>query len=279
MPRNTLLALSACVAVAFVPISGCSPSPEPSGRSSTQLDQRPAKDTSDTSAPKLGGEIDVLCGGSFRGPMEELARRFEEETGIKALLNFGQSEDHLPQVKLKAGGDAFVSHDPYMDYTKDADALTRFVAVGYVAPVLVVAKGNPHEVKAVEDLGKQGLRVVLPNPEFSTCGEMVFALLDKKGIEQPVLANVGNAQVRSHSEVATLIRLKKRDAGIMWNGVAHNWLDDVEIVPTPYEYDDEIRVGVMGLSYSEKPELVERFLKFADEHGQKVFTEFGYVKN
>lgn len=233
--------------------------------------------------PPDPNEIDVLCGGSFRPPMEKLAEMFEEQTGCRATLVFGQSEDHLPKVKAHLIGDVFVSHDPFIKYTEDADAMSRFVVTGYVVPVLVTKKGNPKGLSKFEDLAQANLRVALPNPEFSTCGEMVFALLDKKdkqnkGFKATVLKNVGNAMSKTHATIASQIKLAHRDAGVMWNGVAHNWLDAIEIVPTPYEYDNEIRVGVMGLSYSKKKELVERFLKFVDEHGEEVFAEYGYVK-
>jgi molybdate transport system substrate-binding protein len=223
-------------------------------------------------------DLQILCGGSFQPPMEKLAGMYQDETGQKVELVYGQSEDHLPRVKQHAAGDLFVSHDPYMQYTTDAGAMLRWVPVGFVAPVLVVKKGNPEGVKSIEDLAKPGLRVVLTDPKYSTCGEMVFKLLEKKGIKDEVLANVGNALVRSHGDVATQIKVGSRDAGIMWNGVAHNWLDAIEIVPTPYEYDEETRVGVMGLSYSKNKDKVEQFLKFTDEHGKDVFAEFGYVK-
>jgi molybdate transport system substrate-binding protein len=222
--------------------------------------------------------LEVLCGGSFRDPMEKLAQLFERETGTKMVLSYGQSEDLLPQVKLHERGDVFVTHDPYPEYTSEADALLRAVPVGYVAPVLVTAKGDPKGVTSLEDLAKPGLRVCLPNPDFSTCGEMVFALLEKKGIKDAVMANVGNALFRSHSEIASAISLGHRDAGVMWNGVAHNWLDKIDVVPTPYEYDEEIRVNVMGLSYSKRRERVESFLEFTAKRGEEVFREFGYVR-
>jgi len=222
-------------------------------------------------------EIEVLCGGSFRPPMEKVAQEFEEKTGCRATLVFGQSEDHLPKVKMHAIGDVFVSHDPFIEYTEDAEAMGRYVTVGYVCPVLVVKKGNPEGIETIEDLVRSGLRVVLPNPEFSTCGKMVFELLEKKGIKDEVLANVGNAQVRSHSDVGKQIKLGHRDAGIMWNGMANNWLDAIEIVSAPNEYE-EIRVAVMGLSYSKRQEKVEEFLKFAETRGKEIFAEFGYVK-
>ncbi len=52
----------------------------------------------------------------------------------------------------------------------------------------------------------------------------------------------------------------------------------MEIIPTEYEYDETIRVAVMGLSYSKKQEQLKEFLDFVDKHGKEVFTEFGYVK-
>ncbi len=223
-------------------------------------------------------EILVLCGGSFRPPMEKVARAFEEKTGVKVYLSFGQSEDLLPQVKIGKTGDVFVTHDPFLDYTKEAGALLREVQVGFVAPVLVVRKGNPGGVKSIEDLAKPGVRVALPNPEYSTCGEMLFALLEKKGIKEAAVKNAGNAIFRTHALTGNALKLGTRDAGVMWNGIAHNFLDAIEIVPTPYEYDKVVRVWAMGLSYSRKKQLVEKFLEFCRDDGKMIFAEFGYVK-
>ena len=132
----------------------------------------------------------------------------------------------------------------------------------------------------IEDLAQDDLRVILTNPEYSDAGMMIFALLKKKGILDKVEKNVGNALVRKHSIVATQIKMGHRDAGVMWKGVAmqEDFADDIEIVPTPYEYDRNIRVGVMGLSYSKQPEKVERFLKFIEKHGEAVFKESNYTK-
>ncbi len=259
MQRTVLFALAAALIGMILAAGGC-------GQRQQAGKAQPAE------------EIEVLCGGSFRYPLEKLAKLFEEETGRRVALVFGQCEDHLPKVKMHTVGDVFVAHDPFIKYTEDAGAMLRCVQVGYVAPVLVVKKGNTKKIERFEDLARPGLRVVLSNPDFTTCGEMVFALLEKKQIKEAVLANVGNALVRTHAQEAAQIKLGHRDAGVMWNGIAHNWLDSLEIIPGPYEYDREVRVGVIGLSYSKKKDLVEEFLKFIEEHGKKVFTEFGYVK-
>jgi molybdate transport system substrate-binding protein len=223
-------------------------------------------------------EIHVLCGTSFRSPMEEIIKQYKKASGSSVLMVFGGSEDHLPKVKLKATGDVYVTHTPYMQYTKEADALLREIQVGFLAPVLVATKGNPTKLKKFADLAKPGLRVVLPNPKYSTCGEMIEKLLRKKKIKEAVMKNVGNALVRHHSMVGNHVKLGARDAGIMWNGVAHNYRDSIAIVSIPYEYDTEIRVAVMGLSYTKKRKAVEQFLDFVEQRGKKIFEKYGYVK-
>jgi ABC-type molybdate transport system substrate-binding protein len=64
----------------------------------------------------------------------------------------------------------------------------------------------------------------------------------------------------------------------MWNGVAHTFRKSLDVVKTPYEYDEEIRVHIIGLSYSEEPELLRQFITFARTKGPDTFADYGYVK-
>jgi len=107
---------------------------------------------------------------------------------------------------------------------------------------------------------------------------MVFALLEKKGIKEAVMKNVENRLTQGHSELGTFLKTKTVDAVIMWNGVAHTFSDSVEIVRTPYEYDEEIRVHIISLRYSKQPELLKQFMEFARNRGPEIFAEHGYVK-
>ncbi len=223
-------------------------------------------------------ELVLLCGNSFVPPAEQLCLEFKAETGIEIVRTVGGSEDLLPLIKVGEKGDIFITHDPYLDYVADANALADHVHVGFVAPVLAVQKGNPKGIANVEDLNRPGLKVGLTNPEYSTCGEMVFALLDKKGIKDAVMKNVGNRLTRGHSDLGNLLKTQTVDAGIMWNGVAHTFGDSVEIVRTPYEYDEEIRVHIIGLNYSKQAESLKKFIEFARNRGPEIFAEHGYVK-
>ena len=223
-------------------------------------------------------ELTVLCGSSFVKPMEKLCEEFTAKTGIETVTTVGGSEDLLPMVKVAEKGDIFVTHDPFLDYVRDANALADHVQVGFVAPVLAVQKGNPKGVKNIEDLGRPGLKVALTDPQYSTCGEMVYPLLDKKEIKDAVLKNVENRLARQHSTLGNYLKLQTVDAVIMWNGVAHTFRDDLEVVKTPYEYDQEIRVHIMGLNYTKQADSLRQFIEFVRTRGPEIFTEYGYVK-
>lgn len=228
--------------------------------------------------PSESDELMILCGSSFVEPMKKLCAEFTAETGIKTTTSEGGSEDLLPHVKLHEQGDVYVTHDPYLDYTRDANALGDHVHVGFLAPILAVQKGNPKGIKSIEDLAKPGLKVALTDPQYSTAGELVFALLEKRGIKDDVLKNVENRLTRGHGALGNLLQTKTVDAVIMWNGVAHTFRDSLDVVKTPYEYDQETRVHIMGLSYSRQTEALEKFMEFAKDKGPEIFTEFGYVK-
>jgi molybdate transport system substrate-binding protein len=232
----------------------------------------------DESRSKEQKELVLLCGSSFVKPTEQLCSEFTAKTGIKIVTTVAGSEDFLPLIKVGERGDILVTHDPYLDYVAEANALADHVQVGFVAPVLAVQKGNPKGLTRIEDLTQPGLKVALTDPNYSTCGELVFALLDKKGIKEAVMKNVENRLTKGHPALGNFLKTETVDAVIMWNGVAHTFRDSLDVVRTPYEYDKEIRVHIITLSYSKQPELLGKFIEFAKARGPQIFSEYGYVK-
>ena len=242
---------------------GCSKEPRPGGGAATT---QPAT------------ELTVLCGNSFVQPTEEMIEGFRKATGIAVAVTSAGSEDFLPLVKTGQRGDVLITHDPYLDYVREAKALADHCEVGFVAPVLAVQKGNPKGLTAVQDLAKPGLKVALSDPQYSTCGEMVQEYLKRKDIYDAVMKNVENRLTKGHGDLGTFLKTRTVDAVIMWNGVAHTFSQSVDVVPTPYDYDRTIRVHVIGLGYSKQPESVQHFIDFARANGPAIFVKYGYVK-
>lgn len=226
-------------------------------------------------------ELLLLSGSSFIKPATRLAEEFKAKTGIVIVCSTGESEDLLPQVKAKQKGDIFVTHDPYLDYVRDAGSLSDSAHVGFVAPVVCVAKGNEKlkkKITTVDDILDIDMTFAMSNPAYSTCGEIVRDYFKKKGKWEALKEKVGNHMTKGHGKLGTLLKTRAVDCVIMWNGVAHNFKDANEIVPTPYVYDREVRVHVMSLSYSDHQDQLAQFIAFVKERGPEVFKEYGYVK-
>jgi molybdate transport system substrate-binding protein len=228
-----------------------------------------------------GGKDDrlvVLCGGSFIPPTEALLAEFKARSGMEAVFTTGGSEDLLPNVKAKSIGDIFITHDPYLDYTKEAGSWADHADVGFLVPVLAVAKGNPKKLSSYDDLARPGLRVAISDPRYTTCGQMLEKLLEKKKIREAVMKNAENRFLKGHSALGNLVKTGAVDAAVMWNGVAHTFRDSLEVVPVPYEFESEFRVRVIALNYSKQPDRVRAFMDFAKSEGARIFSKHGYVR-
>lgn len=226
-------------------------------------------------------ELLLLSGSSFIEPAEKLAEEFEEKTGIKIVCSTGESEELLPHVKAQRKGDIFVTHDPYLDYVEEAGSLADHVHVGFVAPVVCVSKGNEelkNKINKVEDILDIDMKFAMSDPQYSTCGQIVRDYFKKQEKWEALKEKVGNRFTKGHSRLGTLLQTEAVDCVIMWNGVANNFKDSNEIVPTPYEYDEEVRVHVMSLSFSEHQDELEQYIQFVEQRGPAVFKEYGYVK-
>ena len=168
------------------------------------------------SAPSPTPELQVMCGSSMAKPLELLAKRFEEETKIKVSLSLGGCETLLPQLELGAPVDVFIGHSPF-----DAQLLTKglrqekLVPLGGITPTVVVLKGNPKGLADLPDLGREGIRVGLPDARYSTCGEM----FEKEAQNQGLLDAIHSRTVftaRTHQELATAILTGNVDAVVVW---------------------------------------------------------------
>jgi molybdate transport system substrate-binding protein len=103
-------------------------------------------------------------------------------------------------------------------------------AVPYVTNdlTIMVPKGNPARIKSLSDLGKPGIRLAMPNPEFEGVARQIKIALTKTGGDA-LEKTVYNTEVRDGT--ATLTHIHRRqtpllimqgrvDAGVTWQSEA-----------------------------------------------------------
>lgn len=205
--------------------------------------------TSSSAAEKLL----VFAGAASKPPTEEVARLYEEKTGVKVELAFGGSGYVLSQMKLARQGDIYLpGSSDYMEKAKrDGDVFgdTEKVVV-YLAPAINVQKGNPHNIQSLHDLKRPGLKVAIANPEGVCVGVYAVEIIEKEFSADEKAAfrrNLVN-YTESCEKTATAISLKMADAVIGWRVFEH-W-DPARIETVRLTKEQIPRIGYIPVAIS-----------------------------
>lgn len=182
---------------------------------------------------------------------------------------------HLKALKAKG------KMDKYMIYTHNALEL-------------MVAKGNPKKIKGIDDLGRDDLRIMLPNPIDE--GIMTFyakkvlqthKLWDKLsgGKECKACDPAPNVHFTSvhHREIPDGLKAGTVDVGIVWATEAKNALKEgspVDAIKLPPEDSliNEVSYAIGTLTASKHQEAASKYLGFLQSTaGQNAYASFGFI--
>jgi molybdate transport system substrate-binding protein len=193
----------------------------------------------DLDAPKLV----LFVGGNYFFAMAPLVRAFEaDHPEFKGRIYWETLPPGLLAKQIEAGGRITVGN---MSWTVKPDAYLAGLmkvrgmieqgllvgpAVSYVTNdlTIMVAKGNPAHIESLADLGKPGLRLAMPNPEFEGIARQIKIALTKAGGDA-LAKTVYETKVKDGSAILTRIHHRqtplwimqgRADAGVTWQSEA-----------------------------------------------------------
>lgn len=225
----------------------------------------------------------AYAGAASQPPTEEAAKAYEKKTGVKVEVIFGGSGYVLSQMKLAKMGDLyFPGSSDYMEKAKrDGDVLaeTEKVIV-YLVPAINVQKGNPHNIRTLQDLTKPGLRVAIANPEGVCVGAYAVEILEKNfspDEKAAFKANLAN-YTGSCEKTATAISLKQADAVLGWRVFQYWDPERIETITLPKEQIP--RIGYIPIAiakFSQQRAEAQEFIDFlTGPEGRAIFAKYHY---
>jgi len=185
----------------------------------------------------------LYVGSNYFFAMAPLVQAFEAaHPGYKGRIYWETIPPGLLIKQMEAGGTITVGN---MTWTAKPDAyfaglmkVKEFIgkglltgpAVPYVTNTLaiMVPKGNPARIASLADLGKPGVRLAMPNPEFEGIARQIKLALGKTGGEALAHA-VYDTKVKDGSTILTHIHHRQTplflmqdvaDAGVTWQSEA-----------------------------------------------------------
>lgn len=228
--------------------------------------------------PSGGGpELLVYCAAGIKPPVEAVVRQYEKEMGARVHLQYGGSGTLLSNIRTARKGDLYIPADEsYIPAGRGFGVIAEAIPLARQHPVILVARGNPKSIRAVEDLWRDDVRVALANAEATSIGRIVREMLMKSGQWGRLEANAAVFKP-TVNDVANDIKLGAVDAGIVWDALAAQYPDqDVVSVPEFNALVETIHVAV--LTSCEQPTDALRLARYlgARDRGLPRFKEFGY---
>lgn len=221
------------------------------------------------------GNLVVHCAAGLRRPMSEIARQYEEEFGVKLILQFGGS-GALESQLMVAGGDLYLPADQsYLQSVRRKGLIQESMPVAQLSAGIVVPKGNPKGIATLQDLAREGMKISLGEKSASV-GKFTWDVLAKEGLLDGVEPNVVVTKPTVNMIVED-VATGAVDAAIAWDAVAKNF-PEVEWIPVP-EFTKRSKLAGIGVLTSSKD--ATRALHFgryvtSRERGRKVFVEMGF---
>ncbi|MFQ5888200.1 MAG: molybdate ABC transporter substrate-binding protein, partial [Candidatus Hydrothermarchaeales archaeon] len=221
-------------------------------------------------------EITAFVGSVSKPVMQEAGEAFERKTGIKVNLHFGGSGTMLSNMKMSKTGDLYIPASPdYMSKARYDGVVYSDTekTLAYLVPAIGVQKGNPKNIKSLEDLTKKGVSVGICDPENCVIGEYAVEIFEKNNIISKVKPNIVT-HAPSASKTAALIPFGKVDAIVIWRNPEN--MDIVLIDPVKIPKIAYVSGAVSTFTKDKKAS--GEFLDFlASEEGQEIFAKWGYL--
>jgi len=226
----------------------------------------------------------IFAGAASKPATEEAVRIFQERSGITIDVIFGGSGFVLSQMKLSKKGDLyFPGSSDFMEVAKREDLVfpDSEKIVVYLVPAMNVQKGNPKRIHTLKDLTKEGIRLVIANPETVCVGTYAVEIFENNLTHEEkskVRKNIVN-YTESCEKTANVISLKAADTVIGWR-VFQYW--DPERIETIYLRPEEIpRIGYIPIAiskFTQNKDLAQKFVDFLfSPDGKTIFRKYHYL--
>jgi molybdate transport system substrate-binding protein len=230
----------------------------------------------DSSGGGSGGqspsEIKVFAAASLTAAFNELGPQFSAANGgTKVTFNFAGSQALATQIQQGAPADVFASADlNNMDKVKDLVGTPQNFASNLLA--IVVEKGNPKNVKTLDDLANPDLKVVLAAEEVPA-GRYAKQILDKAGVGVSPVSQEDNVKA-----VVTKVSLGEADAGIVYVTDVTAGGDKVVGVDIPEDQNLMATYPIATVKASKAQDKAQAFMDLVlSADGQQVLKEYGFL--
>lgn len=216
--------------------------------------------------------ITIFSGGVNRRAIEKTIEEFQIREGVTINTTYNGCGILVGQMKAGSKPDAYFACDASF-MTQVNNVFERAETLSQTSIVIVVKKGNPLNIKSLEDLTKPVIKIGVGHPEQAALGSLTKKLLESKGLYEKILPNI-SATAPSADMIITQFKAGSLDACIVYQVNINFMKDEVDVIKINDEKANaEQPFGIAN--YSNNRYLLERFLE-ALKNNSQYFTNAGF---
>ena len=166
-------------------------------------------------------ELTLFAGSVNRRALEPVIRRFEKREGVRVNTVYNGCGILTAQMRAIRKGndpgfpDAYVACDVhYLDTV--AELFEQGTRISETDIVIVVAEGNPKQIKGLDDLVQPGLRVAIGQPDQCTIGVLTRRLLEDADLYQRLLADHVVTETATSAMLVPAVTTGSADAALAY---------------------------------------------------------------
>jgi len=223
-------------------------------------------------------ELLLYCAAGIRPAVAQTVETFAREHGVKIVTNYAGSETLLSTIRLARSGDLYMPGDKhYVEQARQEGMILSQRSVCYWVPTILVQKGNPKNIRRLQDLLQPGLKLGLGDSKACAIGRTTKQLLAKNNIAWDDIEKNLKFQSLTVNELGMQIQAKSLDAVIVWDAMARYYSDYGDQVPIAREKNVLSTVDVGVLKFTEHRKLAEKFVDFlVSEQSRVIFEKHNY---
>ena len=227
-------------------------------------------------------EIRIDCGGVNREAVMKTISEFEEREGCTVNVVYAGCGTLVSKMQTGDQGlpDLFVTCDAsYMDKAQAAmgNPFGPDIRLSSTPIVLLVDKGNPHQVLKLEDLAKEGLRVGTTDPRASTLGALSHELIKAAGAFPQVEKNIVMMADTAHTLIQSMEAGQKLDVALVYEANIQHLKEKFDYVVLPQEKATAVQ-NVAARKDTPYPLLAKRLVgQLASSDSKRRFQQLGFT--
>ena len=173
-------------------------------------------------------ELSVFAGSMLRPAIEESLTAFEKREGVRISRVYNGCGILVAQMKSGQHPDAYFACDrEFMSQVRDL--FPEPVDMSQNELVILVQKGNPHQIADLKDLGRKGLRVGIGHEKQCAMGWLTQNTLKEGGVQKQVMENV-TVQTPTGDMLVNQLLTGSLDAAVVYLSNAAGHREDLDAV-------------------------------------------------